>query len=301
MANAFGLIIVTVWVACATPVWAQDDIDTTDSPKNAPLTDGDNQARQTDTQITKDLKPAHLTSSVPPTDPAVQTNDDLAVLQSEFQAMKRQFLDLSFGIRDLEAHNGELMARVQKVAPIGISPELRDVTSRIEVLETALTDDRLDDIVARLSALEANNSGDAAGSTDLTTRIYALENRIKSIELTLSNLTPEPTEPTPLSGDPNPEATSLVGDARFLAEMNDSGGIVSVLKRNLSPTDYALPASGQCSDAGAWFDETHALTDYRAFFTWDGDTVRVCKQTVSGWRDLVASNNERAHIITEVR
>ena len=241
--------------------------------------------------------------------------DALASMQSEFRTIKEEFLNLAFGFRDLDDRNTELTARVQEVAPIGLSPEVRDLIARVEGLETTLAaneedqgayaNERLDDLSARLDALEAGDDEGAARDTefiDLSARMEALERRFDSLELTVTALS---TAPAPMPVDPDSGSGLNIerrpaDKAPFVALRNVDGGLVSVLKRNLSSSDYTLPSSALCASAGTWFDATHTLTDYRAFFTSDGAAVRVCKHTRSGWRDLPASNSERAHIIREV-
>jgi hypothetical protein len=248
-----------------------------------------------------------------PPETKTDQSDALVELQVEFQEMKRHFIDLAFGFQILETRNAELTARVQEEVPIGLPPELRDVISRVELLEAALavsqgTEDagRLDDILARLAALEVGGSAvGEPGLAALTYRLDDLESHFDNLERSVATLTERASDPEQIAA-PEPitdlELEPVMPDnaAPYMAEMNDDGTLISVVKRNLSPADYALPASAGCVVVGAWFDETHSLTDYRAFFTLNGDTIRVCKQTAGGWRELVASNNERAHIVTEM-
>lgn len=302
MRNAVGWVAFTAWMTCAGPALTQDDTGVSDGT-----------VEDDALLVTEDTVPELPGPVATPAEPEPDQFDTLVQLQIEFQAMKSEFLNLVFDIQTLETRNAELTARVQEVAPIGLPPELRDVINRVEELDAALaarqgTEDagRLDDILARLAALEVGGSAvGEPGLAALTYRLDDLESHFDNLERSVAKLIERARDPEPITA-PEPvtdlELEPVMPDdvALYMAEMNDDGALISVVKRNLSPADYALPASADCVVAGNWFDETHTPTDYRAFFTLNGDTVWVCKQTASGWRELVASNNERAHIVTEM-
>jgi|GEM_PF-4006480 len=256
----------------------------------------------------------------PPVDPAIAAMErDMKTLKLEFIKLKTNIDAAAETVQKYESRLGRLESDLNGVLVTDL-PKLREDLSEMRTITDAATggsqfttgglaewQNQLEDEIDRIKSGEGGP--DASGRLDaIEVRLGEFEDRIETMlevakvgqPQTGSGGNSETPQAAPVISRSNGSASGL--DGEWQARLDESGALVSMLRRDVSPDDaLLLVAEAQCAEAGDWFSEAFDIRDYNAFFVSGARGIRVCEKGSLGWRPLNAAAVKRAHLVFGVQ
>lgn len=278
------------------------------------------------------VDPPDVSQSTAPTGSSL--DERLVQAEADLVEMKKTFIDNQFTMQDLRTENAALRSLMLEIQSSASTRALNNLNADVEALRAELaalqTDGGIDgeDLAARLVSLEAafaalpQGGNGSSLDADVAARLDGLEQIVanlprggsgSNVDLgpLLQRLAEAEAQIAALQADDaglgenggsRVEAPPIppIGNAPFEAETGSSGRLTVYFKSQITNTlATVLPTRDNCGSAGTWFDETYAVSDYRAFFVREDNVVLVCSRSRVGWRVLRGNNTTRAHYVKE--